>query len=389
MQRAASWTRWLSRLRSARLAMKRRGYATALRRVANIRRFDGARAGSRDHERAHPRRGTDIARGSIVIEDGRIVSVAAGAATAAPAIRRRRRRRKHRAAGLHRRAPPHHQRRPEQWFREQSVARMQEFLDAGFTTLMSGGGPMPGIMELKRRIDSGELKGPRVITSGRADPRISRPTEEARAQVRSLAAAGVEIIKASVTPAEKAMLAVDRRRSAQARPRRHGARRHGAGDDRRHRSRRSEARAHAARQLPDERAGEDGRRRRHREPVDRRFCRARVRRVQRRQRADVSRRQPVAVGHLGHGLERRRREARQRAHAVGQRRRLRFRHRHELLAARRALSRAQDAELDVLAARHRQAHGTEHGRVHRDERRLRHDRAGQDRGPRRSSTAIR
>jgi imidazolonepropionase-like amidohydrolase len=63
-------------------------------------------------------------------------------------------------------------------------------------------------MELKRRIDSGELKGPRVITSGRADPANFKTPDEARAQVRSLAAAGVEIVKASVTPAEKDMLAV-------------------------------------------------------------------------------------------------------------------------------------------------------------------------------------
>ena len=76
---------------------------------------------------------------------------------------------------------------------------------------------------------------------------------------------------------------------------------------------------------------------------------------------------PWPSGILGHGLERGRREGRQRAHAVGQRRRLRLRHRHELLAARRALSRAEGAEPDVLAARHRQAHGAEHGRVHRDD----------------------
>jgi imidazolonepropionase-like amidohydrolase len=150
---------------------------------------------------------TDIARGSIVIDDGRIVSVAAGTAAAAgrPTLD---------AAGrtvlpgyidAHRHIIDGD---ADQWFREQSVARMQEFLDAGFTTLMSGGGPMPGIMELKRRIDSGELKGPRVITSGRADPASFKMPDEARAHVRSLAAAGVEIVKASVTPAEKDMLAV-------------------------------------------------------------------------------------------------------------------------------------------------------------------------------------
>jgi imidazolonepropionase-like amidohydrolase len=151
--------------------------------------------------------GTDIARGSIVIEDGRIVSVAAGGAAIAgrPTL----------DAGGRTVLPGYIDAHrhiingdTDQWFREQSVQRMQEFLDAGFTTLLSGGGPMPGIMELKRRIDSGELKGPRVITSGRADPASFKTEEEARAQVRSLAAAGVEIIKASVTPAEKAMLGI-------------------------------------------------------------------------------------------------------------------------------------------------------------------------------------
>jgi imidazolonepropionase-like amidohydrolase len=150
---------------------------------------------------------TDIARGSVVIERGRIVSVAAGAAAAGgkPTL----------DAGGRTLVPGYIDAHrhiiggdSERWFREQSAARMQEFLDAGFTTLMSGGGPMPGIMELKRRIDSGELKGPRVITSGRADPANFKTPDEARAQVRSLAAAGVEIVKASVTPAEKEMLAV-------------------------------------------------------------------------------------------------------------------------------------------------------------------------------------
>jgi imidazolonepropionase-like amidohydrolase len=150
---------------------------------------------------------TDVARGSIVIDDGRIVSVTAGTAAAGgrPTL----------DAGGRTVVPGYIDAHrhiingdADQWFREQSVQRMQEFLDAGFTTLMSGGGPMPGIMELKRRVDSGELKGPRVITSGRADPANFKTPDEARAHVRSLAAAGVEIVKASVTPAEKDMLAV-------------------------------------------------------------------------------------------------------------------------------------------------------------------------------------
>lgn len=89
----------------------------------------------------------------------------------------------------------------ERWFSEQSVARMQEFLEAGYTTLMSGGGPVPGIVELKRRIEAGTLKGPRIITSGRADPANFKTPETARAQVQKLAEAGVEIIKAAINPA--------------------------------------------------------------------------------------------------------------------------------------------------------------------------------------------
>ncbi|HLF11535.1 MAG TPA: amidohydrolase family protein [Gammaproteobacteria bacterium] len=151
--------------------------------------------------------GLAIERGSIVVDDGRIVSVAAGTPTARGA-------RIIDAEGktvlpgfidAHR----HIMRGDDaQWFREESVVRMQEFLDAGFTTLMSGGGPVPGILELKRRVDAGELKGPRIITSGRADPGDFDTPEKARAQVRMLADAGVEIIKASVTPEQKDLLAV-------------------------------------------------------------------------------------------------------------------------------------------------------------------------------------
>jgi imidazolonepropionase-like amidohydrolase len=150
---------------------------------------------------------TDIARGSIVIENGRIVSVAGGAVAAGgkPTLDVGGRTVLPGYIDAHRHIINGDQ---DKWFREESVVRMQEFLDAGYTTLMSGGGPMPGIMELKRRIDSGELKGPRVITSGRADPANFKTPEEARAAVRALAAAHVEIVKAAVTPAEKDMLAV-------------------------------------------------------------------------------------------------------------------------------------------------------------------------------------
>jgi imidazolonepropionase-like amidohydrolase len=88
----------------------------------------------------------------------------------------------------------------DQWFKEQAAVRLQEFLEAGYTTLMSGGGPVPGIIQLKERIEKGQLKGPRIITSGRADPDSFKTPEEARAQVQKLAQARVEIIKARIEP---------------------------------------------------------------------------------------------------------------------------------------------------------------------------------------------
>jgi imidazolonepropionase-like amidohydrolase len=148
---------------------------------------------------------TDIARGSIVIESGRIVQVAAGSvrANGKPRLDAGGRTVLPGYIDAHRHIINGDQ---DKWFREESVPRMREFLEAGYTTLMSGGGPMPGIMELKRRVDSGELESPRVITSGRADPANFKTEAEARAAVQALAAAGVEIVKAATTPADKAML---------------------------------------------------------------------------------------------------------------------------------------------------------------------------------------
>lgn len=143
--------------------------------------------------------GTVINQGSVVIRAGRIVSAAPGAANAQGVQTID-------AKGMtvmpgfidaHRHIINGN---TEAWFKDQAVIRMQEFLEAGYTTLMSGGGPAPGIMQLKERIEKGEIKGPRIITSGRADPTVFKTPEPARAEVRKLAAAGVEIIKARIEP---------------------------------------------------------------------------------------------------------------------------------------------------------------------------------------------
>jgi imidazolonepropionase-like amidohydrolase len=155
--------------------------------------------------------GRVVDRGSIGVRSGRIESVASGTAAAAGV-------RVIDGGGMtavpgfidaHRHVIGGDAAR---WLTEQAPVRMQEFLEAGYTTLMSGGGPVPGILQLKERIDSGRLKGPRIITSGRADPSMFKTEEQARAEVRRLARLGVEIIKARIEPpadpGEVAMLAV-------------------------------------------------------------------------------------------------------------------------------------------------------------------------------------
>jgi len=67
---------------------------------------------------------------------------------------------------------------------------MQAQLEAGYTTILSGGGPADGNIVLRDRIDSGQIAGPRIIPSGRIALADNTP-EMARAQVRELAAMGV------------------------------------------------------------------------------------------------------------------------------------------------------------------------------------------------------
>jgi enamidase len=126
-----------------------------------------------------------------------------------------------------------------EWLEREAPARMQEFLDAGFTTMLSAGDDITTALELRRRIADGRIQGPRLIVLGRVAtarpagggtpgaPRVdparsdqSRaprtqaaaavPPEETRAAVAAMAAAGVDGIKTNiiVTPGgpEKATL---------------------------------------------------------------------------------------------------------------------------------------------------------------------------------------
>ena len=69
-------------------------------------------------------------------------------------------------------------------------AQMQSLLEAGYTTILSAGGPGDGTLALKQHIDSGMINGPRVIASERVNLR-STP-DEARAAIRAMAAKGIK-----------------------------------------------------------------------------------------------------------------------------------------------------------------------------------------------------
>jgi imidazolonepropionase-like amidohydrolase len=136
--------------------------------------------------------GTVINQGSIVVRGGRIVSAPAGATggasgqtidgrglTAMPGF-----------IDAHR----HVNTGPNE--REQ----MQALLDAGYTTILSGGGPAEGNITLRDHIEKGVIKGPRIIPSGRLDLAKSTP-DAIRTEVRRLAGLGVKFIgEQALTP---------------------------------------------------------------------------------------------------------------------------------------------------------------------------------------------
>jgi len=73
---------------------------------------------------------------------------------------------------------------------EDERGRMQAQLEAGYTTILSGGGPAAPVVAMRDRIESGEINGPRIIPS--EGIRLSDHTpESARAAIREMAANGI------------------------------------------------------------------------------------------------------------------------------------------------------------------------------------------------------
>jgi imidazolonepropionase-like amidohydrolase len=124
--------------------------------------------------------GTVINSGSIVVRDGKIVSVAEGkpARAAGKVID---------AKGMS--AMPGfidaHKHinnfKPDQ---------MQDLLEAGYTTILSGGGSPESVQMLRDQIEAGSMNGPRLIVSGPVNIRMG--ADMARQQIDDLAAKGVK-----------------------------------------------------------------------------------------------------------------------------------------------------------------------------------------------------
>ena len=135
--------------------------------------------------------GSVIHQGSIVIRGGRIVSVSAGAASA-PGVQTIDARGMTAMAGFidaHR----HVNTGPNE------KVQMQQLLDAGYTTILSGGGPAEGNLTLSDHIEKGVIKGPRIIPSGSVS--LTQTPEQARAEVRKLAGLGIKFIgEIALTP---------------------------------------------------------------------------------------------------------------------------------------------------------------------------------------------
>jgi imidazolonepropionase-like amidohydrolase len=106
-------------------------------------------------------KGGVIERGSVVVRDGKIVSVVSGTparVAGVEAIDAQGRTVMPGFIDAHRHIA---QGDPAEWLAKHAASQMQEFLDAGFTTVLCAICPDQAI-ELRQRIESGAVKGPRL-----------------------------------------------------------------------------------------------------------------------------------------------------------------------------------------------------------------------------------
>jgi imidazolonepropionase-like amidohydrolase len=156
--------------------------------------------------------GQVIEQGTILVRGGRIVSAAVDN-TPAPGIKAIDGKGLTAVAGYiddHRHI--YNGRDVDAWLKSDAPKRMQEFLEAGYTTLMSAGGAAEPIVALKKAIDSGQLKGPRIIPSAPLQLGQNPTPEAARDIIRKMAAADIhftgEVNVNSFTPDPKQLEAL-------------------------------------------------------------------------------------------------------------------------------------------------------------------------------------
>jgi imidazolonepropionase-like amidohydrolase len=136
--------------------------------------------------------GTVIEQGSIVVRGGRIASVAQGRA-AAPAGAQTIDARGLSAVPGFIDAHRHVNTGPNE------KLQMQQLVDAGYTTILSGGGPADGNLTLRDHIVKGVINGPRIIPSGSV--RLNLTPDQARAEIRRIAGLGIKYTgEISLTP---------------------------------------------------------------------------------------------------------------------------------------------------------------------------------------------
>jgi imidazolonepropionase-like amidohydrolase len=126
--------------------------------------------------------GTAIERGSIVVRAGRIVSVAPGTPSVASGQMID-------AKGMTA-MPGYIDGHKHVSSNPLEKAQMQSLLEAGYTTILAGGGQADNNLALRDHIDSGLINGPRIIPSGTVS--IRQTPAEARAAVQALAAKGIK-----------------------------------------------------------------------------------------------------------------------------------------------------------------------------------------------------
>jgi imidazolonepropionase-like amidohydrolase len=130
--------------------------------------------------------GTVIERGSIVIRGGKIASVAAGApaASAGQVIDAKGMSAMPGFIDAHR----HINTGPNE------KAQMQAQLEAGYTTILSGGGPAEGNITLRDHIESGMINGPRILPSGSLRLGTLTP-DPPRAEISKIGAMGITLTR--------------------------------------------------------------------------------------------------------------------------------------------------------------------------------------------------